>query len=108
MSFTADVKTELSVIERFSVAQKRAYAYGFLLFGKSFGVRSVSCASDYECVIESFSEVINELKGINPVISNLKSGKWVLKIQTSEERKILLEFFDHSVNEISLRINHGN
>ncbi|MEE0980673.1 MAG: DNA-binding protein WhiA, partial [Acutalibacteraceae bacterium] len=84
------------------------YAYGFLLFGKSFGVRSVSCASDYECVIESFSAVINELTGISPVISNLKSGKRVLKIQTSEERKILLEFFDHSVNEISLRINHGN
>ncbi len=108
MSFTADVKTELSEIDRFSAAQKRAYAYGFLLFGKSFSVRSVSCASDYKCVIDSFASVITELTGIKPVVSNLKSGKWVLKITTADYRKALLEFFDHSANEISLRINHGN
>lgn len=107
MSFTADVKTELSEIDRFSAVQKRAYAYGFLLFGKSFGVRSVSCSSDYKCVIDSFASVITELTGIKPVVSRLKSGKWVLKIQTADDRKRLLEFFDHSANEISLRINHG-
>lgn len=108
MSFTADVKTELSETDRFTPAQKRAYAYGFLLFGKSFSVRSVSCASDYKCVIDSFASVITELTGIKPVVSNLKSGKWVLKITTADHRKALLEFFDHSANEISLRINHGN
>lgn len=108
MSFTAEVKTELSETDFFSVEMKRAYAYGFLLFGKSFGVRSVSCASDYECVINSFASVISDLTGIVPVVSQLKSGKYVLKIASSAERRRLIEYFDHSVNEISLRLNHGN
>lgn len=108
MSFTAEVKTELSDIGQLSAELKRAYAYGFLLFGKSFSARSVSCASDYECVINSFREVVFELTGIESSVTQLKSGKYVLKISSSADRKKLIEFFDHSVNEISLRINHGN
>ena len=61
MSFTADVKTELSAIEMQDESMKRAYAYGFLLFGKSFNIRSISCSSDYKCVIDSFSQTIQEL-----------------------------------------------
>ena len=108
MSFTADVKTELSDISLLSQAQKKAYAYGFLLFGKSFNNRTVTCASDYKCVIDSFSSVISEITGIEVSVSELKSGKWVMKVPTVAERRTLLEAFDHSVNEISLRINHGN
>ncbi len=108
MSFTAEVKTELSQIEYLSPAMKRAFAYGFLLFGKTFSSRSVSCASDYECVINSFAETVRSLTGINPAVSQNKSGKFTLRIVTAAERRKLLEFFDHSVNEISLRINHGN
>jgi DNA-binding protein WhiA len=108
MSFTADVKTELSESEQLSDSLKRAYAYGFLVFGKSFNARSISCASDYECVINSFSQIIKEISGITVNISNLKSGKWVMKVQTAAERKLLLETFGHAVNEISLRINRAN
>lgn len=108
MSFTADIKTELSETERFTTSMKRAYAYGFLLFGKSFNTRSISCATDYECVINSFKAVIKELAGIEPVVTRLKSGKYVLRIATAGERRKIIEFFDHSPNEISLRINHGN
>lgn len=108
MSFTADVKTELSESQQLSDSLKRAYAYGFLVFGKSFNARSISCASDYECVINSFSQIIKEISGITVNISNLKSGKWVMKVQTAAERKLLLETFGHAVNEISLRINRAN
>ncbi len=108
MSFTADVKAELSAIQTENLSIKRAYAYGFLLFGKTFGTRSVTCASDYECVINSFSSVINELTGIKCTVTQLKSGKYVLKINSVQDRRRLIEYFDHSSSEISLRINHGN
>ena len=108
MSFTADVKTELSETSFLSQSQKRAYAYGFLLFGKSFNSRSVSCATDYKCVIDSFSDVVSEITEVEPAVSNLKSGKWIMKIPFSVERKKVIETFDHSPNEISLRVNHGN
>lgn len=108
MSFTADVKTELTELDAFSSETKKAFAYGFLLFGKNFNARSVTCTSDYECVIRVFAEVINELTGITAPVTQLRSGRYVLKITTAAERKRLLEFFDHAVNEISLRVNHGN
>lgn len=108
MSFTADVKTELTELDAFSSETKKAFAYGFLLFGKNFNARSVTCTSDYECVIRVFAEVINELTGITASVTQLRSGRYVLKITTAAERKRLLEFFDHAVNEISLRVNHGN
>lgn len=108
MSFTAEVKSELSELENFSSEMKKSFAYGFLLFGKTFNSRSVTCSTDYECVIRTFSNIVTELTGIIPGVSQLKSGKYVFKIITSADRKKLLEFFDHSVNEISLRINHGN
>lgn len=108
MSFTADVKTELSEFEGFSQMNKKAFAYGFLLFGKTFNPRSVTCTSDYKCVIDTFSALIADLTGIKAVVSQLGSGKYVMKIAAAAERKKLIEYFDHSVNEISLRINHGN
>lgn len=108
MSFTAEVKTELSETGLLSEEMKKAYAYGFLLFGKSFGTRSISCSSDYECVINSFRDTVCELTGIVPTISQLKSGKYVLKINSPIDRRRLIEYFGHSPNEISLRINHGN
>lgn len=107
MSFTGDVKTELVENYIMSECSMRAFTYGFLLFGKSFSSRSVCCSSDYECVINSFAQAITEVSGVLPAVTKLKSGKYTLKITSSEDRKKVLECFDHSVNEIVLRINHG-
>lgn len=107
MSFTGDVKTELT--ENFIMSEncQKAFAYGFLLFGKSFSARSIKCSSDYECVIKAFAQTIYDVTGIKPVVNKLKSGKYTLRILTSADRRKLIEYFDHSVNDIALRINHG-
>lgn len=107
MSFTGDVKKELA--ENFIMSDNclKAYTYGFLLFGKSFSSRSICCSSDYECVINSFADSIRETTGVIVHVSRLKSGKYTLRVATSADRKRIIEFFDHSVNDITLRINHG-
>ena len=107
MSFTGDVKAELTENYIMSEPCQRAYTYGFLLFGKTFSARSISCASDYECVINSFAGAIEETLGVEPVISQMKSGKYTLKINSPEKRRRIIEYFDHSANEIALRIKHG-
>lgn len=108
MSFTAEVKTELSDTGLLNEEMSKAYAYGFLLFGKSFGVRSITCTSDYESVIASFRDTVRELTGVVGSVTQLKSGKYVFKISSPLDRRKILEYFGHSVNEISLRINHAN
>jgi DNA-binding protein WhiA len=107
MSFTSDVKTELSEIEYENECCKRAYAYGFLIFGKSFSARSVYCASDYKCVIDSFDAALFNTSGVHASVSMLKSGKYTMRVASQADKKKVLAAFDHSPNEVSLRINHG-
>ncbi len=107
MSFTAEVKKELAGLEPLAECCKRSFAYGFLLYGKSFTARSVSCTTDYAEVMQSFERTINETSGVETAVSRLKNGKYVLKIPSAEDRKRIIEYFDHSINSISLRINRG-
>ncbi|MBP9989067.1 MAG: DNA-binding protein WhiA [Ruminococcus sp.] len=108
MSFTADVKNELTQIEEEKECCRHAYAYGFLLFGKSFSSRSIMCASDYKCVIDSFCDFIESETGFIPEKNTLQSGKHTLKIKTTPSRKSIIEHFGHGMRDISLRINYGN
>lgn len=107
MSFTAGVKNELATLEFESECCKRSFAYGFLLYGKSFTARSVSCATDYAEVMQAFERTIAETSGVKTTVTRLRSGKYVLKIPAVEDRKRIIEYFDHAVNSISLRINRG-
>lgn len=107
MSFTAGVKNELASLAFESECCKRSFAYGFLLYGKSFTTRSVSCATDYAEVMQAFERTIAETSGVKTTVTRLRSGKYVLKILAVEDRKRIIEYFDHAVNSISLRINRG-
>lgn len=107
MSFTGEVKRELAGLEFSSECCKRAFAYGFLLYGKSFTARSVSCSTDYSEVMDTFQRTMEETVGVETVVTRLKSGKYVLKVATAEERRRAIEYFDHAVNSVSLRINRG-
>lgn len=107
MSFTAKVKSELAKLEFTSECCKRSFAYGFLLYGKSFTARSVTCSTDYGDVMEAFEKTIAETVGTETVVSRRKSGKYTLRVPTAAGRKQIIEYFDHTVNSLSLRINRG-
>lgn len=107
MSFTQEVKSELSRLEFESDCCKRSFAYGFLLYGKSFTSRSVSCATHYADVMDKFIHTIEETAGVETNVTQLKSGKYTLKIVSAEDRKKAIEYFDHTLNTVSLRINRG-
>ena len=107
MSFTAGVKNELATLAFEAECCKRSFAYGFLLYGKSFTPRAVSGATDYAEVMQAFERTIAETSGVKTTVTRLRSGKYVLKIPAVEDRKRIIEYFDHAVNSISLRINRG-
>lgn len=108
MSFTAEVKTELTSIESEQDCCKRAYAYGFLLFGKSFSARSVYCCSDYEYVINSFKNAVEDETGVTADISCTESGKYTLQLPSVKKSREVFEYFGHGIRDISLRINYAN
>lgn len=107
MSFTQQVKSELSQLEIEAECCKRSFSYGFLLYGKSFTSRTVVCSTHYADVMEVFERTIKETSGVQTSLTQLKSGKITLKIPSAEDRKKLIEYFDHDINSVSLRINRG-
>lgn len=108
MSFTCELKKELSSLEAENPCCEQAFAYGFLLFGKSFNARSVSCSTDYAEVMDCFEKRVSEIVGDSYEISKSDSGKYTLRVTTAEARMKILNRFGHEKNEISLRVNYGN
>lgn len=107
MSFTAQVKSELAQLDFQSYYCKRSFVYGFLLYGKSFTARSIICSTDYKDVMETFEQTIMETVDVGTVVGQLKSGKYRLRVPSAEDRRKAIEYFDHSVDSVSLRINRG-
>lgn len=107
MSFTSKVKSELSQLEFLNECCKRSFTYGFLLYGKSFTSRSVSCSTDYLDVITAFERTIKETSGVETAVDRLKSGKYTLKIPSAEGRRRIIEYYDHTADSLTLRINRG-
>ena len=89
MSFTAGVKNELATLAFESECCKRSFAYGFLLYGKSFTTRSVSCATDYTEVMQAFERTIAETSGVKTTVTRLRSGKYVLKIRKYSTQPVM-------------------
>jgi len=108
MSFTSQVKEELCKIEFENDCCLHSYAYGFLLFSKSFSARSVYLHTDYENVMNSFYDAVFDVTGVMLSKSVLKSGKFTCRAINSEDRINVLESFDHSADDVNLRINYGN
>lgn len=107
MSFTQQVKSELSQLEFEAECCKRSFSYGFLLYGKSFTSRSVVCSTNYADVMGAFERTIKETSGVQTSLTQHKSGKITLKIPSAQDRKKLIEYYDHDINSVSLRINRG-
>lgn len=107
MSFTGDVKIELAAIETESEYSLKAFVYGFLLFGKDFSDKSVRLITDYVDVAHTFAESICRFSGISPSVTELEGGKYSVRITSQSDRIHLINSFDHNVNQIQHRINHG-
>lgn len=109
MSFTCELKKELSSLDGENPCCEKAFAYGFLLFGKGFNARSISCATDYPEVMERFAGSTGKIiDGKEVEISHNDGGKYTLHVLSAQARKEILNYFGHETNELSLRINYGN
>ena len=66
MSFSSDVKQELSQIDPISSCCLHAQAYAMLLFGRSFSFLDISLVTENEAVAQKYSDIINELVARRP------------------------------------------
>ena len=108
MSFSSDVKQELSQIDPISSCCLHAQAYAMLLFGRSFSFLDISLVTENEAVAQKYSDIINELLALRPDIKSGNSKKYSVTVPKKQDRARIMNFFGHDESDIFLRINRSN
>ena len=108
MSFSKEVKKEIAKNKPENECCLCAQTYGLLLFGRSFSNNSIRILSESEDAAAAYSKCSIDFMGIEPSTVETKSGKFIVKFDLLEDRKLVLNSFGHSENELSVRINRAN
>ncbi len=108
MSFSTDVKKELISEKPLYPCCLRSMAYGMLLFGRSFNLSNISMMTDCEATANAYIEIVGEATGAVVTKSVSPSGgKYILSVDSEDDRKKVFSTFNLTGNERSQRINRG-
>ena len=108
MSFSSDVKNEITQCERENHCCKHAFLYGMLLFGRIFSSKSITMQTENENIAKLYRELVLDECKANVKIKRTKSGKCTVVVPEVSDRLKVLNCFGHNPNEITLRINRSN
>lgn len=105
MSFSTDVKKELIESGPVFDCCVKSMAYGMLLFGRSFSLRDISMMTDCEDTANAYIDIVQRATGVCVTKTISPSGsKYILSVDTEEERRRVFEAFELTGNELSKRI----
>ncbi len=108
MSFSSDVKQELSQVDPISTCCLQAQAYAMLLFGRTFSFLDISFVTENEAVAQRYCEIVYELFSVKPDISSGSSKKYSVTVSSKKDRAKIMKFFGHDESDVFLRINRSN
>lgn len=108
MSFSKEVKKELSLIKPENQCCLCAQTYGLLLFGRSFSSTAIKVLTESREAAQTYISSSMDFTGIEPTLYVTKSGKYSVKFESSNDRKLVLNSFGHSDKDVILRINRAN
>ncbi|MCQ2460775.1 MAG: DNA-binding protein WhiA [Clostridia bacterium] len=115
MSFASDIKDEL--IEKSELARAmggmkdcciHAEMYGIFLFCRDFDSNNICIKTEHREVAELFSSYAEEITGRSYNIEQTSSGKFRVTIKKAEDRKMILEHFGHTGQEVTRRMYRSN
>lgn len=114
MSFASDVKKELSKADISIKNRRLAECYGLLLYSRRFSEAEIKLKTEAISVAERFSEHISTLFGaIVEKKSTLRASKeeinlHSIKVLLESDCKRIFNFFGHSSEATTLRVNRAN
>ncbi len=112
MSFSSDVKNELSKIDAGKMSDLKAECYGVWLFSKCYTLKESSYTNENAEVIRKMAELAAVATGVSTEISYTMSRRkkpaYRISIPDENGRKELLACFGNDGTETSLRINRAN
>lgn len=107
MSFSSDVKSEISKAENISSCCFHAQVYGLVLFAH-FSKYNLSITTENTDVFSLYVSYLREYCGVEPIISKSGTKKMTAYVKTDADKTKVFDKFGHSFNEATLRINRAN
>ncbi len=109
MTFSSQVKNELTKIEYDKNCCKKCLLYGLALFGKSFSSSSVSLQTENENTAMLYKRLLKELCNIDSNIVKSPSGRnFTVTVSSKGDAAKLMMYFMHDSSETSLKVNVSN
>lgn len=107
MSFSSDVKSEISKTENISSCCFHAQVYGLVLFAH-FSKYNLSITTENTDVFSLYVSYLREYCGVEPIISKSGTKKMTAYVKSDADKTKVFDKFGHSFNEATLRINRAN
>lgn len=107
MSFSHDVKIELSQITELKECCVHAQAYAMALFGRCFATYDICIQSDYSEVAQCYCDFIRRACGVTPALTVSDAGKNLVEVERAEDRKAIFDIFGQAGSG-GMRINRAN
>lgn len=114
MSFSQEVKLELSEVECTTHAEMKAQAYGMTIFSKLHRTDKALFATESQTVARVYSQLMTIITGsifdVNIPLNrkSLRDKQITVTSPDFADRNSLLLYFGHIENELSLHINRAN
>lgn len=107
MSFSSDVKSEISKTENLSSCCFHAQVYGLVLFAH-FSKYNFSITTENNDVFSLYLSYLKDYCGVEPVISDSGTKKLTAYLKNDKDKEKVFDKFGHTLNETTLRINRAN
>ena len=107
MSFSSDVKSEISKTENLSSCCFHAQVYGLVLFAH-FSKYNFSITTENNDVFSLYLSYLKDYCEVEPVISETGTKKQTAYLKTDKDKEKAFEKFGHTSKEATLRINRAN
>ena len=107
MSFSSDVKSEISKSEILSSCCFHAQVYGLVLFAH-FSKYNLSITTENPDVFELYNSYLKDYCKVEPIINNSGSKKMTAYVKSDADKEKVFDKFGHTLSEPTLRINRAN
>ena len=108
MSFSSEIKDEIMKNIDLPECCTHAFAYGMLLFGRSFNLSEISLLTDNGAVEEKYIEAVKNASGVEGTLSVSQAGKYTVDFKNDDERRNVLSSFSSTGKEVVQRVDRGN
>ena len=108
MSFSADVKNEILSIESENDCCLHAFAYGMILFSRTFSLFDISLLTEHSAVAKMYRDMLVKVCNVKPKFVKTEAGKYKIEVNSTQDRLKVLETFGYDKKSSTSRINWSN